>query len=107
MTENVCESKIYVGQIGVQFEIATWVEGCPPVDWNNATLTEIIVRRPDREVFNFPATVAADGHTLIYITESADDLPVRGNYLLQAHVVGPTYDALGETVMFTVFDVFK
>lgn len=102
-----CEGKIYVGQIGVRFEIETWIEGCPVVDWSTATVTEIIVLRPDKVVVEFPATLDVDGHTLVYVTDSVDDLPLKGVYRLQAHVVGPGYDALGETANFTVYEAFK
>jgi hypothetical protein len=102
-----CEGKIYVGQVGVLFEVSTWIEGCPEVDWSTATLTELIVRMPNKEVVKFNATVDLDNHTLVYITTSDEDLPMKGNYLLQAHVVGTGYDALGETTAFTVYDLFK
>jgi hypothetical protein len=102
-----CEGKIYVGQIGVMFEVATWEEGCPEVDWSNATTTELILLLPNKDSVVFEAEIESDGHTLVYVTNSEEDLPIKGTYKLQAHVVGPGYDALGETTVFTVHDFFK
>jgi hypothetical protein len=100
-----CEGKIYIGQIGVLLEVETQGTDCPPVDWSDATAMEIKVRLPDRAETQFQATLS--GTKLQYITTSADDLPQRGRYLLQAHVAGPGYDALGETDEFTVYDRWK
>jgi hypothetical protein len=102
-----CEGRIYVGQIGVRLEVATWTEGCPEVDWSNAETLELIVMMPNKEVVVLPASLESDGYTLVYITEYEDDLPLKGTYKLQAHVAGPGYDALGTTTSFTVYDVFK
>lgn len=100
-----CEGKVYVGQIGVLLEVETQGVGCPVVDWADATLTEIIVRKPDGTVVEFPASVV--GSKLLYLTTTALDLDLVGTYRLQAHVVGPAYDALGETVTFKISEVFK
>jgi hypothetical protein len=102
-----CEGKIYIGQIGVLLEVDTQgtAPDCPPVDWADATDMTIKVRLPDRTETEFPATLS--GTKLQYITTSADDLPIKGRYLLQAHVAGPGYDALGETDEFTVYDRWK
>jgi len=100
-----CEGKIYVGQIGVMLEVETQKEGCEPVDWFDATVLKIKVRRPDRTESEFPASL--NDTKLQYITTLASDLPMKGRYLIQAHVAGPGYDALGETDEFTVYDRWK
>jgi len=102
-----CEGKIYVGQVGVMFEVSTWVEGCPEVDWSSAATTEFVVMLPDKTTVTFDADVNSDGSTLTYVTTSENDLPMRGTYKLQAHVVGSGYDALGETATFTVYESFR
>jgi len=101
-----CNGKIYVGQVGVMFEVSTWVQGCPPVDWSAATSTTLIVMLPDKRIKTFNATVSSDNQTLTYITTNASDLPLSGIYKLQAHVMGAGYDAYGETVNFTVYERF-
>ena len=100
-----CEGRVYVGQIGVMIEVETQREGCPVVDWSDATTLEILCRLPDRTQKTFTATLV--GTTLRYITDSANDLPQRGAYAVQAHVVGPGYDALGETDSFRVYDKWQ
>jgi hypothetical protein len=102
-----CEGKIYVGQVGVMFEVSTWVDGCPTVDWSSATTTELVVLLPNKTTVVFDADVNSDGHTLVYVTDSEEDLPVKGTYKMQAHVAGDGYDALGETATFIVYDQFK
>lgn len=102
-----CEGKIYVGQIGVLLEVDTQGTdpNCPPVDWIDATLLEIIMQHPDKTEVAFPAVL--DGTVLKYLTDGAEDLPQAGTYKIQAHVVGPTYNALGETARFKVYDRWR
>jgi hypothetical protein len=102
-----CEGKIYAGQIGVKFEIATWMKGCPAVDWSGATTIELIFSMPDRSIKKVDAVLASDNHTLTFITTTKNDIPISGLYQVQAHVAGPGYDALGETAQFTVYGAFR
>lgn len=99
------EGKVYVGQIGVLFEAETQKPNCPPVDWSDATLTEIIFLLPGNIVKKFNATVFET--KLEFITTQATDLPVAGKYKWQAHIVGPGYDVLGETVETRIWAPFK
>lgn len=102
-----CEGKIYVGQIGVLLEVDTQGTDpdCPPVDWIDATTLEIIMQLPDKTAITLPATLS--GTKLQHLTDEATDLPQAGTYKIQAHVVGPTYDALGETAKFKVYEPWK
>lgn len=100
-----CDGKIYVGQIGVLIEVETQQPDCPAVDWSDATTLEIRCKLPDGLIVNFPA--ALNGTKLQYVTLTATDLPLKGKYLVQAHVVGPLYDALGETTNFTIYEAWK
>lgn len=102
MTE---EGKIYVGQIGVLLSVETQREDAAPVDLTTATLTEIVCLLPDKSVSTFPATV--NGTKLEYTTLLNTDLPLPKTYSIQSHIVGPGYDALGETDKFTVYDNWK
>lgn len=102
-----CEGKIYVGQLGVSIEADTQGTDpdCPVVNWSDATTLEIILRLPDKTEVKLPATL--DGSLLKYLTDDVADLPQSGKYLVQAHVVGPGYDALGETASFKVYDKWR
>lgn len=101
------EGKIYVGQIGALLEVNTQglEADSPEVDWSSSTSTTIKCRLPDKSEVDFPATL--DGALLKFITTTADELPLAGTYSIQAHVVGPGYDALGETAKFRVYDKWK
>jgi hypothetical protein len=101
-----CRGKVYAGQIGVLIEVDTQAAGCDPVDWSDATLLELVVQHPDGETeAAFSATL--DGSLLRFVTTLETDLPIAGTYLLQSHIVGPTYDALGETARFIVYEKWK
>lgn len=95
-----CEGKIYVGQIGVLFRVDTQGVGCPDVDWSSATVSQIICKRPDGEITEWDATI--NGSYFEYTTISENDLPLSGTYKIQTRVVGPSYEAYGETTYFQV-----
>lgn len=102
-----CEGKIYVEQIGVLLKVDTQgtAPDCPVVDWEDASYLGLVIRQPDKTEVAVPATLV--GSVLQYTTTTKNDLPLPGNYQIQAHVIGPTYDALGETARFRVYDRWK
>lgn len=97
--------KIYVGQVGVRILLETQIPGEPNVDWSSADTVEVKCKRPDDTKVNWVMSLVTP--TLLeYITGTVDDLPIPGTYKLQAHVVGPGYNALGATVDFQVHAPF-
>jgi len=81
--------KVYVGQVGVRIEVETGG------DLSEATTTDILYRTPSHVPGTWTGTV--EGTKLVYTTTSAEDLPVKGTYVLQAKVAGVGFSLLGET----------
>lgn len=90
--------KIYVGDVGTEI-----ILDCG-VDISNATVREIVARKPNGQVVTWAAT--ASGTTAIKRTVLAGDLDVAGRWMLQAKVATPAWSGLGETFSIIVYNAF-
>lgn len=93
--------KIYVGQVGVSVELDTQDDVAILAI---ATVLKIKFRRPDGVSGVWDAV--RDGSVLKYQTTAPSDLPVAGVWKLQAYGEGNGWKIRGETVDFTVRDLF-
>lgn len=96
--------KIYVGQIGVEINLNTAAtsEG---IDLSAATTKEIKYRKPSGATGSW--TASSSGDILTYTTAAAATLDEAGRWLLQAHVAGTGYDALGEKAELNIYSPFE
>lgn len=91
--------KIYVGDVGTEI-----ILDCG-ADISNATVREIVARKPNGQVVTWAAT--ASGTNAIKRTVQAGDIDVAGRWMLQAKVVTPTWSGLGETFAMTAHSAFE
>jgi len=93
-------SKYYVGDVGTDIIVDTLS------DLSTATVTNLIVRKPDSPTPVVWAGTVVDTTKIKYTTLEGD-FNVEGRYYLQARVVMPGWSGLGETATFTLFTAFS
>lgn len=91
--------KVYVGDIGTKITVDV------KEDVSSATTLELIFRKPDLSEITRTATLESD--TKISYTTISGDLDQFGRWRIQAHIVAPTFDVLGETDIFDVHEKFE
>lgn len=91
-------SKVYVGDTGTAIKLDT------EAVLSGATALSIMALKPDGTTVEWPAT-AVD--TSVQRLTAAADLDVPGTWRLQAKVVNPSGEWLGETVKLKVYPAFR
>jgi len=92
--------KVYTGTVGLLIELETEKD-----DLGNATVTKILVQKPDGSAVSWDATVS--GTTLQYTTQPGD-LDTPGLYRVQAYAEYPDGSKYyGETAKLPVFEHFE
>lgn len=92
-------SKIYVGDIGTEFIIDTGS------DLSTATITNILVEKPDKTITTWSGVV--DGLTSIKYLTVDGDMDQAGKYKCQVIVSLPGWSGSGETFTFQAYKQFK
>ena len=93
-------SKLYKDDLGTVFQVDVGT------DVSGASALTLKVRKPKGTRVSWTGAVNGATNTQIDYTIIADDLDEVGTYKLQSHVVTPTWTGRGETVDFTVYDLF-
>ena len=92
-------NKIYVGDIGIIIILDT------NETISDATTTDIEVKKGDGTMTTWTGSLSGTDSVEYMIVDG--DLSCAGIYKIQAHVVTPAWDCLGNTVEFQVYDVFE
>jgi hypothetical protein len=93
------QTKSYVNDIGtvILLDCGTSIA--------DATVTNILVLKPDKIEYVWPGVIYNDKY-IKYVIVSGD-FNLRGKYLLQAYVETPAWQGRGETVELVVYEKFK
>lgn len=94
------DTKIYKADVGIEIVLQTGQ------DLTNVSKMEIHAQRPDGVIKAWTAVKHATSGAITYTT-IADDLPVAGDYLLQAYCEWGTSKYHGETVIMHVMNEFR
>jgi len=92
-------NKIYVGDIGTIITLDT------NETISDATTTDIEVKKGDGTITTWTGSLF--GTDYVTYTIIAGDLSCSGIYKVQAHVIMPEWDGLGETAEFRVYGAFE
>ncbi|NOR85392.1 hypothetical protein GQ473_04685 [archaeon] len=92
-------SKHYVDDIGTIITV-NCVE-----DISAATTTEFKIKKPDGSITIWPAVVY--NSTYMRYTTISGDFDTPGVYILQSHVILPTWQGLGDSAEFTIYQSYK
>ena len=98
--------KVFVGDIGTAFRTTIKEDGSA-IDISLASTMEIIFQPPSGVSVTQTATFFTDGTDGImqYVTDSAGDLPIGGDWKLQGYIVLPAWQGHGDQVEFKVYDI--
>lgn len=94
------KNKIYVGDFGTIVEL-----DCGE-DISDATLHNIVVKKPDDTLVEWVGTIAGVGTDKISYTTVTGDFNQQGRYKFQAKIESPSWTGRGETVERDIFAIF-
>ena len=92
-------SKYYVGDVGTRIEVDTLI------DITDATLLQLIVKKPGGTIVTWPGTIS--GGTAIAYVVGAGDFSAKGMYQVQAYVENVAGHWLGDVAEFNVSAAFE
>jgi len=99
----VAESGFFIGQIGAQIRLDTEDD---PALLAAATTKEIWYKRPHTGGTG-AWTATLSGTKLVFTTTAVTDLPVAGEYVLQAYLAGTGWKLTGKKVVMFVDEPVK
>jgi len=91
-------SRIYVGDIGTELSINCYS------DIAAATVSDLIVQKPNKEVVRWTGSVTNTSY--VSYTLQAGDVSLKGIYKAQAYIEIDGWSGLGKTFTFTVYAPF-
>ena len=90
----------YLGDIGTVITVSTGV------DLSAASTAELKIKKPDKTVTTWAASVSGGDNTQLVYTVVADDFDQAGTYKVQAYIVTASWTGRGNTASFDISNTF-